>query len=165
MVDPRAKSKDQIPAPWPLPYISRKALGRIKAPAPIPTKCPYCNSEVKLMPNSVIYSGTSYGDWPYAYLCRSCKAYVGVHPYTDIPLGTLADRDLREARKNSKAYFMELSRRRAISRTKMYAWLAEEMDLDADECHFGWFNTAQCTLAGKICLTAIKHDNDNDNRN
>lgn len=82
--------------------ISKSATKRVKDPLPVPT-C-NCFGKIELVNNSEIY-GREYGKWPYAYLCRGCLSYVGLHPFTDIPLGILANAELRESKKRNKSYF------------------------------------------------------------
>ena len=89
------------------------------------------------------------------YLCDNCEAYVGLHPNTDIPLGPLADKDLRGARKHHKADFLELQRLCGWRRKEAYAWLARKMNIPIEECHFGWFEIEQCEQAGKIARLAM----------
>lgn len=130
---------------------SRKAMVRVKNPLPVPTKCHFCNSSVRVATHQEVY-GRNYGDWPYMYLCGNCGACVGMHPFTNIPLGTLADRATREARKNCKKPFEAIWRSGQMSRTEAYEWLAGEMNIPVNECHFGWFDIHQCEMAKNICL-------------
>lgn|GEM_PF-343939 len=159
-VDPRANSPEKISlpqAPWyPLPYISRRALKRVKDPLPAPETCRYCGPEfpVSLVNNEEIY-GREYGDWPYAYLCANCDSYVGLHPGTDLPVGTLANRALREARKTNKAVFHSMMKRLGMSRTSAYETLAHELGIPPAECHWGWFDLERCDKAGQICQMLI----------
>lgn len=136
---------------------SRRAIARVKNPLPAPTCCRYCNSAVALVNNSEIYS-RSYGEWPWAYLCqnRACRAYVGVHPQTAIPLGTLADKELREWRSAAKHPFLTLQKARGWSRTAAYTWLAEKLGIPYEECHFGWFDEDRCFAAGSACDTELE---------
>lgn len=152
MIDQRAFKADNIDPPFPLPFVSRKALKRVKNPLPTPETCRYCgpNTPVFLGHHDEVY-GRAYGDWPYLYLCESCNAYVGLHPFTDIPLGTLADATLREARKVNKAKFITLQRSKSWSRTRAYSWLAGKMGINVNSCHWGWFEIDQCKKAGKLC--------------
>lgn len=151
-IDPRANSAERLVAPAPLPHVSRRALKRVKNPLPTPVDCRYCGEHVDLVCNSEIYNGRSYGDWPYAYLCSGCRAYVGLHPDTDIPLGTLANDLLRKDRNSSKDMFHKLKEKRGFSRTLAYEWLAGRMGISVAECHFGWFEHEQCGQALRICL-------------
>lgn len=147
MKDPRCISTAKLAPPKPLPYVSRKALKRIKHPATIPTTCPNCGCGVELVNNAAIY-GREYGEWPFAYLCTNwqsdCGAYVGLHPNTDIPLGTLATKPLRTARSDSKKLFNQLWQSGYMDRKEAYAWLAGMMGLSEAECHFGLFDVDQC---------------------
>lgn len=157
-IDPRAFSNEKLEAPHPLPFVSRKALKRVKNPLPAPENCPYCEAAVRLVGHAEIYGGREFGDWPYVYLCSGdeCSAYVGLHPATDIPLGTLANTDLRRARKENKRVFMAVIAGYVMSRTEAYQWLAEAMGIPVAECHWGWFDIEQCELAGRICAEELE---------
>jgi hypothetical protein len=146
-IDSRAHSLDKIVPPAPLPHVSRRALKRVNDPIAIPTTCRYCAGHVELVENSAIYNGRTYGDWPYAYLCDDCRAYVGLHPDTDLPLGTLADKRTRDARNACKKTFERIFKERHMNRTKAYAWLAGKMGLSVADCHFGLFEPEQCQAA------------------
>ena len=154
-IDPRANAPEHIAAPAPLPHVSRRALKRVKNPLPAPTHCRYCSGEVKLVNNSVIYN-REYGDWPYMYLCFSCDSYVGLHPDTDIPLGTLANAALCKDRNLSKDLFFRVSKQRGMSRTLAYQWLAGKMGIPVDQCHFGWFEQKDCGRAAVICVDDLE---------
>ncbi|MCC3679199.1 DUF3268 family zinc-finger domain-containing protein [Staphylococcus epidermidis] len=151
MIDPRANNPQPLTAPAPLPVVSRRALRRVKDALPIPSACNCCGgARVELIENSEIYNGRSYGEWPYAYLCRDCGAYVGLHPATDLPLGTLADKPLREARNRGKRPFERIWRERYMRRSEAYAWLAKQLQLPAEQCHFGLFDAEQCEQARQV---------------
>jgi hypothetical protein len=83
---------------------SRTATARVKDPLPAPTQCPKCASPVELVSNAVIY-GREYGEWPWVFKCTACDCRVGLHPFTAIPLGYLADGATRDARKGVKVHF------------------------------------------------------------
>lgn len=148
-IDPRADSEEKLTPPAPLPFVSRKALARVKGHISPPVRCPYCFGQIRLVNHKEIY-GREYSEWPYIYDCRACDAYVGLHPKTDLPLGTMANRALREARKTHKAKFIELMKRRGWNRDVAYRWLTEAMGLQEGQCHWGWFNIAQCEAAGLV---------------
>lgn len=138
---------------------SRKASGRVKDALPAPKICPHCGSAVELCSNAKIY-GREYGDWPWAYRCISedCDSYVGVHPNTDIPLGTLATFEMREARKDAKAAFNPLWQSGEMKRSEAYTWLASQLGIPVGECHIGWFDEAQCNRVLDVCSrrTSVK---------
>ncbi|WP_342656814.1 hypothetical protein GKC68_10495 [Pantoea sp. RSPAM1] len=137
---------------------SRKAVGRVKNPLPIPVNCRFCNAEVRIATHQEVY-GRDYSDWPYVYLCIDCGAYVGMHPFTDVPLGTLADFDTRQARKRCKKPFEKIWRSGLMSRTEAYHWLARELNINVSACHFGWFDVEQCESAKRICEKLMRNSN------
>jgi hypothetical protein len=152
MIDPRANNQEPITPPAPLPIVSRRALRRVKDALPIPTTCNCCNGDrVRLVENSEIYGGRSFGEWPYAYLCPDCFAYVGLHPGTDLPLGTLADKPLRSARNRCKQPFERIWREGHMTRNAAYAWLTRQLGIQAHECHFGLFDAERCEQARQLC--------------
>lgn len=128
--------------------MSEKVKHKVK---PI-TRCSYCGGEVKYVCNDEIY-GKQYGKWPYAYLCQtdSCRAYVGVHPNSKIPLGTLADRATREARKRHKPDFITMQKKLGLSRNQAYKWLSEALSIDPSKTHWGMFDVETCERAGQLC--------------
>jgi len=131
---------------------SRKRIKRVLNPLPAPTHCPYCDSPVGMSSNIQVY-GQTYGTWPWIFLCTNpfCMAYVGMHPFTNIPLGTLADKRTREARKKAKEVFNPLWQSARMTRTEAYKWLASRLAIDPGECHIGWFDAETCHQVVRIC--------------
>jgi hypothetical protein len=122
--------------------------------------CPYCNKPTQLVDSEIVY-GTSYG---LIYLCKPCKAYVGVHKGTEQALGRLANEELRELKKETHRYFDNLWNRKieegyskSKSRKLAYTWLSEQMNIPFDECHVGMFDEERCKLAIKICKPYFKN--------
>jgi hypothetical protein len=70
-----------------------------------------------------------------------------MHPGTGIPLGTLADEAIREARKHCKEPFESLYKTGKMSRSQAYQALADKLGIPKEECHFGWFDAAMCEQA------------------
>ena len=106
-------------------------------------QCPYCEADVKLIDSKVIY-GKSYG---LAYICSNypkCDAYVGVNKITNKPLGTLANSELREYRKNAHKLFDELWKCGKMTRTEAYNWLSNKLNLDLNNTHIGQFDINMC---------------------
>ena len=59
--------------------------------------CPYCGKKAQWCENKIIY-GRNYGKSYMCYYCADCDAYVGCHQNTQIPLGTMANKELRGLR-------------------------------------------------------------------
>jgi len=126
---------------------SKKAITRVKNPLPKPEQCNCCGcNSVVIKSNAEIY-GRTYGKWPWIYICEGCDSYVGMHPFTDIPLGTLADAATRDARKECKAPFEALYRTGKMARNEAYQKLANKLGIPKEECHFGWFDIVMCNKA------------------
>lgn len=140
--------------PWSNPSI--KAISRVLNPLPKPTRCNCCGGEVRLVENVEIY-GKHYGEWPYAFLCQNqkCRAYVGLHPFTDIPLGTLADSPTREARASVKVRFNRIWQEGHMTREDAYIWLAGELKIRKPACHIGWFDKSMCLRAEQVCINYL----------
>lgn len=107
--------------------------------------CPYCKSHALLVDSKTIY-GKSYGN---LWLCGPCDAYVGCVKGTDRPLGTLANELDRQGRKSAHGCLDAIwkNRQRGYSRSGVYRWLADKMDLSLEECHIARFNYNECMRA------------------
>lgn len=123
---------------------SRRATARVKDPIPVPTECRYCAGEVKVAHHDEVY-GTAYGSWPWLYRCSDCDARVGMHPFTNIPLGTLADTELRARRIEVKRLFQMIceTRRKRWDRTRGYQEMSQALGIPAKDTHFGLFEHKQ----------------------
>ena len=153
-VDPRSKSKTQLPVRGPLPHVSRRALARVRDRIEPPKACHCCGGPVRLISNAEIY-GREYGAWPFAYRCSTCGAYIGLHPDTDLPLGIMADRATTKARKAAKGEFLALAGERfAGKQGEAYAWLARALGIAPSICHFGMFDQQRAQRAGDVCRLA-----------
>lgn len=110
-------------------------------------QCNYCGNDAEWVENKEIY-GKNYGRSYMVWLCRDCDAYVGCHNNTREPLGTLADKGLRELRKTAKNAFinekMDGDWKNKKLKGKAYAWLRKELNLSRDEAHFGMFDKDRC---------------------
>lgn len=116
---------------------------------PIPTTCIYCGATVIYTTNAEIY-GREYGNGK-CYKCTACDAYVGVHAGTHIPLGRLANKELRTLKKECHTLFdPSWKNNRHLSREKAYGRLATLLDIPTKECHFGWFDKATLCRAKAI---------------
>ena len=133
---------------------SKKATARVKDPLAAPSHCHLCSGEVRIATHQEVY-GRDFSKWPYLYLCEACGAYVGLHPFTAIPLGTLADKNTRDARKKCKVPFESIWKSGLMTRTQAYYWLASAMGIPARECHFGWFSAEQCHAAYHHCMSLL----------
>lgn len=143
---PQKEYTPHRPAKW--------ALKRVPDHLPIPKTCCYCQSRVVIKHHTEVY-GKVYNEWPWLYGCTKCDAQVGMHPFTNLPLGTLADRPTRQARILFKNRFNTLWKGGAMDRTKAYRKLAKTMNIPFKDCHIGYFSIADCERAQQA-LAVIK---------
>lgn len=123
----------------------------------LPPICPYCAKPsvqfggLKLYPHRLDLADKTF------YLCEPCDAFVGTHKGTNKPLGTLANKVLREQRKLAHATFDPLWKEAQYTRGEAYRRLAKAMNLSRDECHIGMFNLEQCKQVIQLCNSMEIH--------
>lgn len=110
--------------------------------------CPYCHEEAEFIDSVHVYKIRSYG---MIYACRPCHAWVGVHKGTRIPLGRLANKELRQAKMAAHAAFDPLWRNAGKDRGQAYGWLSQMLGIDRKECHIGMFDVEMCNLVVEVC--------------
>lgn len=120
--------------------------------------CPYCNKPSKFVDSIIIYKARSYG---MIYHCADCDAYCGVHKGTDKSLGRLANKELREAKKQAHYFFDMIWKEplKLIPRSEAYGYLSRWMSLPPELTHIGMFDVAQCKDVAEFAKQKL-----NDNR-
>lgn len=104
-----------------------------------PTTCNLCGGNVVYVSNEEIY-GQRYGSG-YAYMCLSCGAYTGTHRHRPMDaLGLLANKEMRRLKVKCHELF-DKQWTTYDERCKMYKWLAKQLAIPIDCCHFGYFDT------------------------
>jgi len=113
--------------------------------------CQYCGKPAELVDSARIY-GASYGNM---WLCHPCGAYVGCVGKSNKPLGTLANAELRTARKAAHRAFDRIWRdEKILTRVKAYEWLSEKMGKPKKETHIAMFDVAECE---KVIDISVKY--------
>ena len=115
-----------------------------------PPTCPYCRAKSQLVNGSKIYNSNQFNGQLF-YACLPCQAWVGCHKGTDKPLGRLANKELRQAKVKAHAAFDPIWRSSG-NRRGGYAWLAEQLGIEAKDCHIGMFDVPMCERVVEICL-------------
>jgi hypothetical protein len=108
--------------------------------------CPYCGKPAELVSEEEWYGRVYDNLGRPRWACRSCDASVGTHP-DGSPLGSLANRELRQARMDAKDHLQQLF----PNRKELYAWLSQQMGLSRRQCHVGMFNLEQCRRVVELC--------------
>ncbi len=104
-------------------------------------RCPYCGKPAPLVPDTEVYR-RSYGKS--IYLCRRCDAYVGCHDGTCVPLGRMANKELRTAKRQAHAVFDRIWKSGEMTRHEAYKWLSEALGLPIKNTHIGEFDVEDC---------------------
>lgn len=114
-------------------------------PTPKPN-CPYCLKKSILMGGNKLY-GQERLKYRLFYVCQPCKAWVGCHPDSDRPLGTIAKPALRRLRREVHRQLDPLWQKGKINRHRLYKKLAQKMEIDPKDCHVGFMDEPLCKKA------------------
>ena len=133
--------------------------------------CPYCNGTATLTTGAVMIPHAPARAGERLWACVPCDAYVRCHRDSDRPLGLPARSELRMARRHvherhldplwRDAHLGERYANRRLdatavrnigrrARDRVYAWLAEQMDVSEEEAHVGMFDLEDCARAGEL---------------
>lgn len=88
------------------------------------------------------------------YLC-DCGAYVGCHKGTTDALGHPCNAETRSARSQAHKEFDLIWKNKGMSRTEAYAWLANQLNLPASQCHIGMMDAATAQRVAAICAAFL----------
>lgn len=119
-------------------------------------KCPYCGSQAYLRPASVVYGDRTDDAGAKLYVCArypACDAYVTAHKDTLLPMGTLADRNLRRKRMEAHAALSRLIDSGLMTRKQAYRWLQTQFGLPESEAHIAKFSELRCQKVIDLCRT------------
>lgn len=108
-------------------------------------RCPYCGATVELRSADGIYKENK--NQTMLYVCRNypaCDAYVRVHPGTNIPVGTMANRKLRVLRETAHTYFDRLHTSGIMTKEEAYYWLANLIQAPLGKAHIGYLGEYYC---------------------
>lgn len=133
--------------------------------------CPYCKAQAVTQTGLELYGRPDLEAKKF-YVCVPCGAWVGAHDSDGAPLGTMANKALREARQRAHRIFDPLwnsAMPSGVARSKTeppfyrredaYAWLATKMGIPVRNVHFAHFDEAtiiQAVTAMNPAAAALK---------
>lgn len=123
--------------------------------------CRYCGGIIKLVPAQAVYGGSAQRlgmTDEHIYQCQNCNARVGCHKGTTRPLGNVANEVLRLKRMETHRIFDAHWKRRHMTRTEAYRWLAEELCLPKGHAHIGGFEMDQCQRVIDLCRAEMQKE-------
>ena len=115
-------------------------------------KCPYCGSQALLRPASAVRGNAALGEM--VYVCArypACDAYVSAHRESRLPMGTLADRLLRQRRRQAHIALNQLWEQGLMTRKEAYRWLQVQLGLPEAEAHIARFSEFRCQQVIDLC--------------
>lgn len=116
--------------------------------------CPYCDKPPVLVTGRELYPHRPDLALLKFWRCDPCDAHVGCHKagarvdavISDgtLPLGRLANAELRRAKSAAHAAFDPLWMSKRMRRRDAYRWLAGELGISAANCHIGMLDVDGC---------------------
>jgi len=116
-------------------------------------QCPYCNQLSKKVSGKEIYPHQPDLKSLMFYQCVPCNAYVGTHKGTRKPLGSLASKELREARAKAYAAFERIWIESHLTRSSAYKWLCVRLKISENESDISLFDINMCEQLIEIAKT------------
>jgi len=120
---------------------NRDNMKTMKTPPP----CPVCGSKPILADRAALGYGDKGSDK--VWICNNwpeCNTYVGCHPGTSKPLGTLAGGELRGLRKRAHNAFDWSWKHGGMTRDGAYGLLREKLNIPESEAHIGMMDAETC---------------------
>ena len=114
--------------------------------------CPKCGAMAILRPASEIYGDPRRTDR--LYVCSNypkCRSYVSTYPGTNVPMGVLADGDLRNLRIQAHRKFDEVWKTGIMSRENAYRWMADRLGISMRDAHIAMFGEYRCRELIREC--------------
>lgn len=122
-------------------------------------RCPYCGSPVVYRSADGIYHDNRNDTM--LYVCSrypECDSYVRVHAGTKIPVGSLANHELRSLRRTAHHYFDQLYECGYMSKQEAYQWLADLIMAPLSEAHIGHLGEYYCKQVIEESRKLLNHN-------
>jgi hypothetical protein len=128
------------------------------------TTCPYCFKASKLIPAVYVYGYKNKLNGKYVRRCKKCDALVGCHGYSKKAMGILAKPNVRILRKKAHEEFdyiwqYKIKRENCSkkhARQLAYEWLANQLDVELEDCHISQFFEFELKETIRICSKYVK---------
>lgn len=123
----------------------------------IAVRCPYCGAMAVKRPATYIF-GDKANTYEYYYVCShfpSCNTYVAAHEKTGLPMGTLANGDLRNWRIRAHKALDKIWQNGYMTKDQAYKWLQAKLDLPESETHIAKFGEYRCKQTITLCNLAF----------
>ncbi len=86
-----------------------------------------------------------------------CDSYVRAHDVSKLPMGTLANGDLRNKRIKAHQAFGKMWQSGIMTKRQAYLWMQGKFGLNEDQAHIGKFGEYMCDELIKVCNEVYKN--------
>lgn len=117
-------------------------------------KCPYCHALAVKRPASFIYGDNTHDKDAFVYVCPrypACNSYIAAHKNTGLPMGSLANGDLRHKRILAHRAFNRLWQEGYMEKGAAYRWLQLQLSLPESMAHIAMFSEYLCDRVISLC--------------
>ncbi len=121
--------------------------------------CPYCGAKATLHRSSYIY-GSETKKEGLVYVCDRyphCDAYVAAHLRSRLPMGTLANGELRNKRIQAHKAFDWLWKSGRMKKWQAYKWMQGKLGLNEQQAHIAMFSEYMCDRLIELCDQAYEN--------
>lgn len=126
----------------------------VKAPDPLASdrsiSCKYCGRGAELHSGLAVYPDRKDLADRKFWVCWPCNAWVGCQRDGDMPLGELADEELRDARIAAHTAFDPVWKEERLSKADAYAWLSRKLGIPKERCYIGLLELDECRQVGRV---------------
>lgn len=122
-------------------------------------RCPYCGAHAVLRSSKAVYQGKA-KPGRHLFVCARyplCDSYVGAHEGTLLPMGTLANGDLRNKRIQAHRAFNRLWESGTMKKWQAYRWMQAKFGLCSQQAHIAMFSEYMCDQLITECDKAASH--------
>ena len=124
--------------------------------------CPYCGAPAICRPASMVHGKNTWQKGTHLYVCTrwpDCDSYVTAHKNTLLPMGSLANRDLRNKRIHAHHAFDQLWKSGRMTKKEAYRWLQMQFGLPRENAHIGMFGDYLCERLIRECTETAERMN------
>ena len=121
-------------------------------------KCQYCGSQAYLRPASVLNKTEKADADAMFYVCARypvCDAYVTANAGNLMPMGTLANRQLRQKRRAAHVALNRLWQSNIMTRKEAYRWLQLQLGVEEEDAHIARFLDYRCDETIRLCESFV----------
>lgn len=121
--------------------------------------CPYCGSLVTKRAASYVYGKNAKPD-TFLYVCDrypACDSYVAAHTKSGLPMGTPANKTLRNKRIAAHKALDRIWKNGYMTKEQVYIWLQAKLDMPANAMHIGELDEYYCNRIIYECNRAYRN--------